>query len=405
MKSRLPKVLHRVLGLPMVEHVVRAAMAAGADRVVVVASPDNREQMVAALAHLPEVEVAVQEEPLGTAHAILAAKEALSGFAGTGLVLLGDAPCIAAASLEALLSEHAAQGAKLSVLSGTLDDPHSYGRIVRDEAGAFLRIVEEKNATPAEKAIQEINSGLFALELPLLWEVLEAVEPNATTGERYATDAVEISRARELTTLAISAANDTDVLGVNDRRMLAAVTAELRQRILEEHMDNGVTIVDPQSTFVDARATIEQDARLEPFTVIEGPCHIASGAVVGPFARLRAAKLGPEAIVGNFVEVVRSELGAKSRALHLSYLGDATLGEDVNVGAGTIFANFDGQEKHASTVAKGASLGSNTVVVGPASLGERARTGAGAVLVRGEVPAGETWVGVPARALQQEEAQ
>ncbi|MGE0707169.1 MAG: bifunctional N-acetylglucosamine-1-phosphate uridyltransferase/glucosamine-1-phosphate acetyltransferase [Planctomycetota bacterium] len=401
MKSRTPKVLHAVLGLPLVEHVIRAALAAGADRVAVVASAEHAQELAAGLEHLPEVQVCVQDPPLGTAHAILAAREVLAGFEGTGLVLLGDAPCIAPDSLAALLAEHQRAGASLSVLSGDVPEPQGYGRILR-EGDAFHGIVEEKDASPAQRALTEINSGTFALELPLLWEVLDAVQPSPVTGERYATEAIAIARQRGLVVRACAAARPTDVLGVNDRAQLAQVTAILRERILAAHMENGVTVVDPQTTFVDARATLEPDVRLEPFVVISGPCHLEAGAVVGPFAHLRGARLGPDARVGNFVEVVRSELGAGARALHLSYLGDATLGERVNVGAGTVFANWDGARHHASVVEADARLGSNTVVVGPARIGAEARTGAGAV-VKGVVPAGETWVGVPARALARRE--
>lgn len=396
MQSTLPKVLHRVLGLPLVEYVVRAARGAGAERVVVVASPDHRDQVAETLAHIPAVQVVVQEDPQGTAHAILAAKPALEGFSGTGLVLLGDAPAISGRSLSALLKAHGERRASLSVLSGIVDDPTGYGRVIRGVHGDLEAIIEEKDAPAEVREVQEINSGVFALELPALWDVLEAVRPSPATGERYATDAIGIALARHLRTHACAAAETADVLGVNDRAQLAAVTAVLRERINLGHMQRGVTIVDPSSTFIDVRAEIEGDARIEPFTVIQGACRIGAGAVVGPFAHLREAELGPESRVGNFVEVVRSGIGAQSRALHLSYIGDATLAADVNVGAGTIFANYDGQTHQRSAVGEQASIGANSVLIGPSQLGARARTGAGAV-VKGEVAADQTVVGVPAR--------
>lgn len=401
MRSDVPKVLHSVLGLPLVVHVVRAARAAGAERVVLVVSPDHREAIAAALA-AEDVQLAVQSEPLGTAHAVLAAKPALEGFRGTGLVLLGDAPCVTPASLQALLAAHVERAAQLSVLSGEVHEPRGYGRVVRGPDGDLAAIVEEKDAPQETLQIREINSGSFALELPALWDVLERIEPSPHTGERYVTDAVQLVRSAGQRTIAVKAAEGTDVLGVNDRSQLAEVTAILRRRINHRHMLNGVTIVDPTTTFIDARARIEPDARIEPFSVIQGPCTIARDAVVGPFAHVRGgSSLGAGARVGNFVEVVRSEVGAESRALHLSFLGDCTLGDDVNVGAGTIFANWDGAQKHRSTVGDQASLGSNTVLVGPCQLGAKARTGAGAVVNKAEVPAGETWVGVPARSLSQ----
>lgn len=398
MCSDLPKVLHTVLGLPLVEYVVRAAHQAGATRVVVVASPTHRAQIADALAHHPSVEVVVQAEPQGTAHAILAARPALEGFTGTALVLLGDAPSISRRSLATLLKAHAERLSRLSILSGLVEDPTGYGRVLRGVDGDVEAIIEEKDAAPEIRAVREINSGVFALELPELWDVLEAVRPSAATGERYATDAIGIARARKLRIHACAAAESADVLGVNDRSQLAAVTQVLRERINHAHMTAGVTIVDPASTFVDVRARIAPDVRLEPFTVIEGACSIGAGAVIGPFAHLREATIGDQTRVGNFVEVVRSELGAQTRALHLSYIGDARLGANVNVGAGTIFANYDGSQHQASEVADRVSLGANTVVIGPSRIGAGARSGAGAV-IKGSVAPGETQVGVPARPL------
>lgn len=398
MCSELPKVLHSVLGLPLVEYVVRAAQKAGATRVVVVASPAHRDPIADALAHHPHVEVVVQEQPQGTAHAILAGRAALADFTGTALVLLGDAPSISRRSLGALLKAHAERRASLSVLSGLVEDPTGYGRVIRGVDGDVEAIIEEKDAPPEVRELREINSGVFALELPQMWDVLEAVRPSPATGERYATEAIGVARARKLRIHACAAAEGADVLGVNDRSQLAAVTAVLRERINLGHMQAGVTIVDPASTFIDVRATIAADVRIEPFSVIEGASDIGAGVVIGPFAHLRDATLRERARVGNFVEVVRSELGAETRALHLSYIGDATLGADVNVGAGTIFANYDGAEHQRSSVAERVSLGANTVVIGPSQLGAGARSGAGAV-IKGPVAAGATLVGVPARAL------
>ncbi|RMG14923.1 MAG: bifunctional N-acetylglucosamine-1-phosphate uridyltransferase/glucosamine-1-phosphate acetyltransferase [Planctomycetota bacterium] len=398
MRSERPKVLHEVLGLPLVLHVVRAARDAGAERVVLVVSPEHREAVAAALAGEEGLDFAVQEEARGTAHAVLAARDALGGFRGTALVLMGDAPCVRPRSLEALLREHRARAARCSLLSGRLDDPRGYGRVVRGPDGDVTAIIEEKDADPATRALREVNTGTFALELPACWELLERVEPSPHTGELYLTDVVQLARASGARVHAEPAADPGDALGVNTRAQLAQVTATLRERINAEHMARGATIVDPRTTFIDARACLEEDVRIEPFTVIEGPCRVARGAVVGPFAHLRGeVEIGPGARVGNFVEVVRSRLGAGSRALHLAYVGDASLGDEVNVGAGTVFANWDGQRHRECEVGRGASLGANTVLVAPARLGAGARTGAGAVVVRTEVPPGDTFVGVPAR--------
>jgi bifunctional UDP-N-acetylglucosamine pyrophosphorylase/glucosamine-1-phosphate N-acetyltransferase len=399
MRSDVPKVLHQVLGLPLVAYAVHAARSAGARRIVIVVRPDHEAAVREAFAETDDIVTAIQSEARGTAHAVMAAREALAGFSGTLLVLLGDAPCVSPRSLEALLSEHRERAASLTVLSGEVAEPRGYGRIVRGPDGDVTAIVEEKDASDHVKQVREINSGVMAFEAPDVWATLDKIAPSSHTGELYLTDAIQLTRSAGRRVHAARAAGAEDVLGVNDRVQLAQVTAILRRRINEAHMLAGVTIVDPESTFIDSRATLEQDVRLEPFTVIEGPCHIAKGAKIGPFARLRASTIGEGALVGNFVEVVRSEVGKQARALHLSYLGDGALGADVNVGAGTIFANWDGYRHSKTVVGDGASLGAGTVIVAPSRVGPGARTGAGAVVVRGEVERGVTVVGVPARPI------
>ncbi|MCO5169745.1 MAG: sugar phosphate nucleotidyltransferase [Planctomycetes bacterium] len=402
MKSDVPKVLHPVLGQPLLAYPVHAARSVGAARIVVVVRAEHEAPVREAFRDEDDVVTAVQADARGTAHAVLAAREALAGFEGTLLVLLGDAPCVSARSLEALLAEHAERAAALSVLTGEVDEPRGYGRVVRGPDGDLSAIVEEKDAPAHVRAVREINSGTMAFEAPAVWDVLARIQPSAASGELYLTDAIALTRAAGRRAHAVRAATPDEVLGVNDRAQLAQVTAVLRRRINHAHMLNGVTIVDPESTFIDARAVLEHDVRVEPFTVIEGPSRVERGARVGPFARLRAAHIGPDAVVGNFVEVVRTEVGAGAKALHLSYLGDGALGAGVNVGAGTILANWDGARHHRTTVGEGASLGAGTVLVAPAAVGAGARTGAGAVVVRGEVAPGATVVGVPARPLEKE---
>ncbi|MBI3723749.1 bifunctional N-acetylglucosamine-1-phosphate uridyltransferase/glucosamine-1-phosphate acetyltransferase [bacterium] len=413
MNSALPKVLHPILGMPLVCHVLEAAVAAGVRRIVVVASVENRSALEAALREWHDerarrtapslttfsVDVVVQEVQRGTADAVLSARARLQGFDGTAVVLCGDAPCVSASSIEALLSEHRSKGAEISVLSGELDDPGGYGRIVRGSGAAITRIVEEKDATPDERRIREINSGIIALEVPLAWSLLENVAPSKETDELYLTEAVSLASREGRKALAVMAAVPEDVLGVNDRAQLAHVTAVIRRRVNLAHMKAGVTLVDPDTVFIDPRARIGRDTLIMPFVVIEGPCVIGSGVRLGPFAHVRGGSvLGDGGAVGNFVEVVRTRMGSSSRALHLAYLGDATVGEGTNVGAGTIFANYDGKDKHPTSVGAKVSLGAGTVLVAPCSVGDSARTGAGAVvLARESVPAGETWVGVPAR--------
>ena len=401
MRSDTPKVLHGVLGLPLVEHVVLAAEAAGAERIVVVVAPDQTGPIGEALQAHDRVAIAVQQEPRGTGHAVAAARDALAGFQGVALVLVGDAPCITPSALERLLQHRRERAAPVAVLSAELPDPTGYGRIVRGPDGDLAAIVEEKDASEHVKALREVSSGVFALELPRALGWLERLTPSAASGELYLTQVVELARLEGARTTAVAAAAPEECLGVNDRAQLAEVTQVIRRRVVARHLANGVTIVDPETAWIDARAEIEQDARIEPFCVISGPCRIERGAVVGPFAHLRAARLGPRARVGCFVEAVRSELGADARALHLAYLGDATLGEGVNAGAGTITANWDGAKHHPTRVGDGVQLGAGTVLIAPAEVGAGARTGAGAVVTAGRpVPPGATWVGVPAHPLE-----
>lgn len=410
MNSALPKVLHPVLGVPLIAYVLGAAVEAGIRTLVLVANPENKAQLEAAVAEWSEetleaegvrVEIAVQEMPKGTAHAVLAAKSKLAGFTGTVVVLCGDAPCVSPGSIEALLKEHRARNAELSVLSGEVADPRGYGRIIRGPDGDLASIVEEKDATPHHRAIREINSGILAFEMPRLWTVLERIQPSRETGEIYLTEAVTLAKVERHKSIAVHAAVPTDVLGVNDRAQLADATAVLRDRINLGHMKAGVTIVDPKSAFIDPRAKIGHDTTLLPWVVIEGPCEIGSGVRVGPFAHIRGgSRVGDGAAVGSYVEVVRSEMGEKARALHLTFLGDAKIGAGTNIGAGSVVANFDGVNRHPTTVGPGSFIGSGTVLVSPCTLGDGARTAAGAVVVHTTIPAGEVWAGVPAKKLE-----
>lgn len=410
MNSALPKVLHPVLGVPLFVYVLEAAFEAGVRRIVLVANPDNKDALRAACDEWShersarssaEVswDVAVQETPRGTADAVLAARHHLEGFTGTGLVLCGDAPCVSPSSLQALLKEHQERKADLSVLSGEVANPHGYGRIVRGVDGDLAAIVEEKDATPERRAIKEINSGIIALELPRLWATLQAIQPSKASGELYLTEGVTVARNEKKRAAAVRAGVLEDVLGVNDRVQLAEVTQILKRRVNARFMREGVTIVDPESAWIDPRARIGRDTTILPGVVIEGPCVLGENMRVGPFAHIRGGStFGNGGAVGNFVEVVRSRWGDKARALHLAYVGDATVGDDTNVGAGTITANFDGAKRQPSRVGSKVSLGSGTILVAPVEVADGARTGAGAVVTH-DVPRNETWAGVPARRL------
>ncbi len=394
----LSKVLTPLWGRPSVAWPLRAALELGPERAVVVAG-----EHLAAVQRAcgPGVQYARQERPRGTGDALLAAAPALSGATGPLLVLYGDCPLTTPAMLRALLQCHRESGAALTVLTATLADPTGYGRVLRDGSGHLSAIVEERDADAATRAVREVNSGTWVVELPAALDDLRAVGSANAAGEVYLTDLVQASLRRGRRVAALPWPDADEALGFNTPRELARVRSLLRRRIVERHLEAGVEIVDPESTFLDADVAIEPGARILPCTIIEGDCRIAAGCEVGPFAHLRTGTvLAAGAEVGNFTETKKAVLGAGTKAKHLSYLGDTTIGAGANIGAGTITANFDGRAKHATVIGDRAFIGSGTVLVAPLTVGEGAQTGAGAIVTRGSaVGAGETWVGVPARPL------
>lgn len=403
MKSDRAKVLHEVLGRPVLAYVLGNLRKAGVGDIVVVVGHQAEEVKAAA----GGCRFVHQKEQKGTGHALLSAAEELSGFGGDLFVLAGDAPLVGAPTLLRLLEEHRAGGRDATFLSACLDDPTGYGRVLRDRPGGrFIRFVEEIDATPEQRNIPECNSGDYVFRAAAVFEALREIKPNNKKGELYLTDALEVMAARNLKVDACRSQNPTEIYGINSRRDLVAVTNFLRWKILEAHMDAGVTIVDPSTTFIEDEVAIGTDTVIHPFTVIRRGVTIGRHCEVGPFSQLRAGTvLEDGAEVGNFVEVKKSRIGPHSKAKHLSYLGDAELGAHVNIGAGTITANYDGQKKHPTVLEDGVQTGSNTVLVAPVRLGKGAKTGAGAVVPKGEVPAGAVVVGVPARPLERKKAQ
>jgi len=404
--ARMPKVLVPLWGRPSVLWPIDAALAVGAAEVVVVGG-EQLPALKAAVGVRPHLSYVQQERPLGTGHALLAARPRLpAGRQETILVLYGDCPTTTPALLGALLAEHARTGAGITLVSTELAQPRGYGRVVRAPDGSVERIVEERDADEAERRLGEINSGVWALRADLLGELEHLGRANAQ-GEIYLTDLVAVARGRGLAVGALKWPDPQECLGFNDQAELAKVRAVLRRRILQAHLAAGVEIVDPDTTFIDAGVEIAPGARILPCTIIEGECRIAAGCEVGPFARLRHGSVLQEgAEVGNFTETKQTVLGAHAKAKHLSYLGDAVIGARANIGAGTITANYDGRAKPPTQIGERAFVGSGTVLVAPASVGDGATTGAGAVVRRNsEIPAGETWVGVPARPLRRPGAQ
>jgi bifunctional UDP-N-acetylglucosamine pyrophosphorylase/glucosamine-1-phosphate N-acetyltransferase len=414
MRSRTAKVLHPAGGLPIGIYPLRRALEAGASPVVAVVGHQAGEVEPGLAAHLPAgaVRFALQAEQLGTAHAVLAAREALRGHAGPVVILSGDTPLLTAETVSRVVAGRP-PGALLSFATMRLADPTGYGRVVRDAEGRPARVVEQKDATEAEKAIDEVNAGLYCVEAGFLWEALAQVGTRNAQREFYLTDLVALA-ARGGGAAAVPVAPE-EAAGVNDREDLARAARALARRTASALMKAGVSIEDPDRFDCDDGVEVGEDtviepnvrllgrtrigarcrvgagsvlkdvelrdgATLNPYTLAEGAV-VATGAIVGPFSRLRpGADIGEEAHVGNFVEVKKSRLGKGAKANHLAYLGDATIGERVNVGAGTITCNYDGEQKHPTVIGDGAFIGSDSILVAPIEIGAGAYVAAGSTL-------------------------
>jgi bifunctional UDP-N-acetylglucosamine pyrophosphorylase/glucosamine-1-phosphate N-acetyltransferase len=397
MKSATPKHLHPILGRRLVDWVVDAARDAGVERLVVVASPQTSDL-------LDGVEVAVQEEPRGTGDAVRSARAALEGFDGDVLVLNGDVPALRSETIRALVETHRAAGAAATVLSFEPADPGAYGRIVRDGDGRLARIVEAADASPEELALGEVNSGIYVFRAQQLWPALERLDAHNAQGELYVTDTLGLL-VDDGKTCAVQLADDPlEAEGVNTRVELAAAAASLRDRINEEHMLAGVTIVDPATTWIEAGVEIEPDVVVHPFTVIRSGVRVEGGAEIGPFAYVRPVTvIGEGAKIGTFVEVKNLALGAGAKIPHLSYIGDAEVGEGTNVAAGNITANFKhetGLPKQRTKIGGNVRTGVDTVFGAPVEIGDDVWIAAGSVITD-DVPPGSL-AGFPPRQTTKE---
>lgn len=429
MRSRIPKVLHPLAGRAMIDHVLDSLARAGVGRPVVVTGHGADAVEAAVGSHATTVR---QEPQRGTADAVRIGLESLTDRVEAVLVTMGDAPLQPAELYRELLDRQRATGAPVVLLSARMPDPTGYGRIVRRPDGTAEAVVEEADADAAVRAIDEINVGTYAFDAGWLRASLGRVAASPS-GEYYLTDLVALAAADGRPAAIVEAADAEDAIGINDRVALAAAEERLRRRIAERHMRNGVTIVDPSTTRIDAGVEIGQDARIEPWTILEGDSIIAQDAVIGPNAHVRDSRIGPRTRVwasvveessvaedvqigpyahlrpgsqigarcriGNFAEIKRSSLGAGTQQHHFSYIGDAEIGENVNVGAGSVTANFDGTAKHRTQVGDDVKLGVDTMMVAPVTIGEGATTGAGSVVTRDVAP-GKTVVGVPARPIE-----
>ena len=396
MRSATPKVLHEVAGLPMIEHVLRAAAPLKPKKTVVVIAPDMEEVAQAVAPH----ETAVQHEPLGTAHAVMAAKSALGERPGDVLVLYGDGPLISTPTLRAMLdARDLVPTPDLVWLAMRPDDPTGYGRILAGRDGAITRIVEEKDATAEERQVGLCWGGLLLGDGETLFRLLDKVDNDNAKGEYYLTSLVALGREADCRSVAVETAHD-EVRGVNSRAELAVAEAILQTRLRAKAMEGGATLIDPTTVWLSVDSEIARDVVIEP-NVILGPgvslgegCRVrafshlegatvASGATVGPYARLRpGAVVGEGARVGNFVEVKNATLGKGAKANHLTYLGDAEVGAGANIGAGTITCNYDGYDKHRTLIGAGAFIGSNTALVAPVKIGENVIVAAGSTVTK-----------------------
>jgi len=418
MKSDQAKVLHRVLGVPMVSYALDALRGAGAKKTAVVVG-HQAERVKAALAPRPDMVFSIQAEQRGTADAFRAGLRGLGRPDGTILVVSGDMPLLDARTLRTFLSSHRRKKSQLTIGTFVTERPGAYGRVLKDAKGAVTGIVEFKDATEAQKAIREVNGGIYAVE-PVVLPLLGKIQAKNRAGEYYLTDLVGLAvqaglrvRSHEL--------SEEDLMGVNSRVELERVSRILRRRIARQWMDAGVTVMDPETTTIPPGMKIGRDTVIYPGVILEGVCRIGkscvlypgvrildstladgveikdsslieeskigSGCAVGPFAHLRPGSVLKENVkVGNFVELKKAQLGAGTKASHLSYLGDAVLGRNVNVGAGTITCNYDGKKKHVTTIGDGVFVGSDTQIVAPVRVGRGAYIGAGSTVVS-DVPA------------------
>lgn len=403
MKSDMPKVLHRICGRPMIAYALDLAASAGVKQPIIILGAGAE----AVQPHLPkEAKVVIQTKRLGTGDAVVAAKKAL-GSHGSVLILYADTPLLRRGTIQKLIEAHFKTEATATLLTAHLADPSGYGRILRNEQGQIVGIVEEAEAAAAQRAIREINVGPLVCKVEALLQALATITPSASKHELYLTTAISAIAKQEGTKIHATRVEEiAEALGINSKAELARAIGVIRQRIIDMHLNNGVTIEDPRSTFIDQGVSIGADTVVHPYTVIETSVAIGKRCSIGPFARLRSGvSIADESRVGNFVELVRAKVGHRVRIGHVTYLGDATVEDDVNIGAGTVTANYDGSEKHPTHIGKGAFIGSDTVLIAPVKIGPGAVTGAGCVVTKGhDVPAKGVVAGVPAKPFEQAKA-
>lgn len=427
MKSRVPKVLHRIAGLTIIERVLRTAATLNPKTITVVVghAADALKASLAPLDSLP-LRFVVQDHQLGTGHALLQARPVLEGKPGTLVLLSGDAPLLSPGTLSALVETHAEAGAAATVITANLPRPFGYGRIVRT-AGRITRIVEDRDASDAQRKITEINSGIYAFALEPLFKALDSLGTANSQGEYYLPDLVAVYRKQRKPVASYTVSRADEVRGINSRTELAEVSSMVRQQKNEELMAAGVTLIDPATTYIDADVGVGPDTVIHPCVFLEGSTKIGAaceihagsrivnstmgdrvcvrnhtvvtdstidaGATLGPFAHIRpGSQVGEDAHIGNFVELKKTVMGKGAKANHLAYLGDATIGSATNVGAGTITCNYDGAKKHRTIIGNGVFVGSNSTLVAPVTLADGSYIAAGSAITT-DVPAGALAIG------------
>jgi bifunctional UDP-N-acetylglucosamine pyrophosphorylase / glucosamine-1-phosphate N-acetyltransferase len=400
MHSSFSKVLHKIYGKSMLEYVMDDIRSIGIRKGLIVI---NNQNWTGKGIRLPKgVRVIFQKKLLGTGHALLQVQKALRNFNGDILVLYGDTPLLTTETLKKLVEKHRVGTAACTILTVTLKEPKGYGRIVRDEKNDIIKIVEEADASLYEKMIEEINAGVYCFNAKEVFKALASLKPKGSKREYYLTDTIEFFAKRKLTIDSIHTESADEAIGVNSRLDLARAQNLAKNRILTRLMQEGVGIIDPATTHIYNDVTIDQDTIIYPFTVIESNVRIGKKCRIGPFSRIRPGTvIADEVEIGNFVEIVRSKIGSGTVIKHRCYLGDAEIGKGVNIGAGTITANYDGKKKNKTKIADKVFIGSGTILIAPVSLGKGATTGAGSVVVKNtHVPAGSLLVGMPARIVK-----
>ncbi len=418
MKSKIPKVLHKVCGVPMVSHVLSAAQGSGADKIILVVGFGGEmvEQEMQGKA-----EIVFQHEQLGTAHALLQAESSLNGFDGDILVLCGDTPLLTENTLKKLVSIHKESGASATVLTAVMDNPYGYGRVIRNNEGLVIKIVEQKDASPEEQSVAEINTGVYCFKAQGLFESLSHLKPDNSQGEYYLTDIIADYVKQGRLVSAVVVEDCDEIMGINDRCQLALAESIMRKRINEGFMVSGVTFIDPSSAYIDASVVIGNDTIIYPNVIIQGDTVIGCGCKIGPSSQLNSVKVGDNVVirqsvvdqsqigpdcqigpfsyirpgctlsgnnkVGDFVELKKVQVGEGSKIPHLTYVGDAVVGKKVNIGAGTITCNYDGEKKWTTIIEDNAFIGSNTNLIAPVKVGAGAVVGAGSTITT-DIPEG-----------------